>query len=229
MRPLCVFLCSDQLSYQIISEKTKDAGFHRYFILRNKSIVVDKNLLNNEDSLIYFDYTDKQYTLLSRMVVAYSNAIYSDFFIFPKDYYDIEQIAINDRYIWNDNFLYFSKNHVVFEGYDFNKEVSDNDNSYDFYENISKALSGEEVEEKYFIEAIKELLADVKYVFHESCFELEQKYKILFKSNDNSDIEYKIYYESDVDSKKAILFTTKQTDSYSYKITSKNGLICYFI
>jgi len=217
------------MSYQIISEKTQDEGFHRYFILKNKSIKVDKDSFNEEDSLIYFDYSDKEYTLISRMVVAYSNAIYSDYFIFTNDYQDINNIEINDKYIWDDNIFYFSKNYVVFEGYDFVRKSSNEINTYDYYENINKAMSGEAVIEIYFFEAIKELLAEAKYTFDSSCDSLPVKYKFLFKSNNNSQVEYKIYYESNVDIKKSIIFTTKQLDSYSYKISCTDGMNCYFL
>ena len=108
MRPLCVFLCSDKSSYQIISDRTRDEGFHRYFVLKNKSIVVDKKDLNEQDSLIYFDFSNVEYTTLARMVVAYSDAQYSDFFVFKDNYQNIDEISINEKYLWDNEIFYFS-------------------------------------------------------------------------------------------------------------------------
>lgn len=227
MRPLCVFLCSDKSSYQIISDRTRDEGFHRYFVLKNKSIVVDKKDLNEQDSLINFDFSNVEYTTLARMVVAYSDAQYSDFFVFKDNYQNIDEISINEKYLWDNEIFYFSKDYVVFEGYNFTKEIIEP--TYEYYQNINKALAGEIVSDKYFIEAIKELLADVNYIFDKSSEQLPAKYKSLFKSNTKSEITYSIFYESNTSNKNSIIFTKLVLDSFKYKITNDEELNCYFL
>ena len=227
MRPLCVFLCSDISSYQIISDKTRDEGFHRYFVLKNKNVQIDKKDLNEQDSLIFYDFSNEEYTTIARMVVAYSDAIYSDFFIFKDSYEKLENINIEEKYIYNDDFLYFSKNYIVFEGYNFDKQHSEL--SYEHYENLHKALSGEIVSDKYFIEAIKELLADANYTFDNSTEKMPIKYKILFNSNTNSKSNFKVFYESNVSEKNSIIFTKLTLDSYRYKVSNEEGLHCYFL
>ena len=228
MQPLCVFLCSSKESYHIILESTKEEGFHRMFILGSK-FQADPKYKQDTDSVIVYDFENLDYNLISRMIVAYSNQIYSHFFIFKDEYLSIDDCLnkIKNLSKYEQEFLYFSKEYVVFQGYDFCMKNEIILNEFDKYENITKALSGEKVEDKYFILAIEELLPqNAKFVFHESAENLPIKYKKLFSSS-ASETVFEIFYNPQNAPDNAMIFSDKSFEYFKYKLSNLDGMNFY--
>lgn len=229
MRPLCVFYCPDQIVYENFAESTAEEGFHRYFIFKDKSITQKNNLLPN-DSFAVLDYDLHDINFIARMIVAYSDAIYTDYFIVLKEYKNIDEWinkVRNKSFYFDENFIYFSKEKVVIDGYNLTYEKIEVD--YDYYEYLSQAMNGIPVPKKYFVEAIKELIPqNAKFIYDKSCSEMGNEYKIIFKSNDSSNNQYEVFYESRTNFKKnSFLFTKEVLDSNFMVLKCDDGMNFY--
>ena len=102
-------------------------------------------------------------------------------------------------------------------------------NPLDFAEQINLALSGEPVEDVYFVKALKEILPECNYTFSQNANNLSNDILGLIKSIARpSANEISVYNnESPEKNKGYILFTNEEMSNYSFLVRRLDGLRMY--
>ena len=232
MSPLCVFLCESQLEYDQILEKTESSKYHRFFILSSNKIIRNSFEHKNSDNFMTYDFDKSRMDTISRLVTCYSDPMYSHILIFLNNEINFESEKnnfSNQEFFQNSRCLGFTRQYVAFNGFGF--EPADVEMPIDpilYAQELSKALSELPVENKIFIEALKELLpscqfenynnekidADIIAVFNNKFKRCEPVYNVLYEPNDG-------------ELKNTIVFSHSKLDSYKFVVRRNDGLNCY--
>lgn len=233
MSPLCIFLCEDQAAYDRIRVNTKDAEYHRFFILSSNRIIRNNFSHNSFDNFMTYDYDLSRLDIIARLVTCYSHPTYTHLIIFWSREINFENQKnnfSNNEFFQNKDCLGFTRQYVALNGFQFQpieKEIS-----YDpieFANNLSKALSEEPVGQDIFLLALDELIPSCELNDIESLPNHEQEIKnLLLRKKINSTSTYKIFYESYSENfKSAIVFSFSKIDSYKFAVRREDGLNCY--
>ena len=142
----------------------------------------------------------------------------------------LAEITSSNTYIKTDEFLATCRQYVAFNDFIFeDNEPEVKENSIQIIENLNKALSGESVEEYYFILALSELLPKMKCIYN-----INERKLIEFFENRNVDTEGSIYFTDKIDENKHNLTVLLSKEKLELKnIISKvyriDGLIAYIL
>lgn len=110
MAPLVVFLIRDNDMFMKTLEHLNDTKYHVCLILSNKNIA--KNLQNIEHQILIFDFDKYNNDTLIKIIISYTDAIYSHYLIYSKQNYIIENDLLdleNEEFINRDGLIGFSK------------------------------------------------------------------------------------------------------------------------
>lgn len=232
MVPLCVFLCDDQYSYDNIFRNTLDAVYHRFFILSSNNIIRNRIAEKNTDNFMIYNYELTKIDIISRLVTCYSNPMYSHIFIMLSQNSDFELQKNNfkeSNYFQNENCIGFTRQWVALNGFIF--EPVQNNSTLDpieFAQEMSKALNELPVGNKYFIEALIELLPHCEYDLSNLNNFDSELISIVKNKNINSSSKYKVFYEPiNFEKTNCVVFSHNEIDSYKFLIKREDGLKCY--
>ena len=130
----------------------------------------------------------------------------------------------------NKNCVGFTRQHVALNGFTFDPaEVELSLDPVVYAQELSKALSEQPVEQRIFIEALKELLPHCQFENYIDITELSDDIKSVFslKYKKSSSL-YNVLYEPKVEKfSNAIVFSFSNLDSYKFAIKRNDGLCCY--
>jgi hypothetical protein len=188
----------------------------------NSKQLIEKNFIKDVD-----------YIIILRMVLLFSNPYY-DVILFDKNNtYDFDSCknileSLDNIYQKND-LLVVTREHVAIKGFDFSIQKEVETNPLDFAEQINLALSGEPVEDLYFVKALKEILPECNYKFSQNADNLSNDILNLIKSITRpSANEISVYNnESPEKNKGYILFTNEEMSNYSFLVRRLDGLKMY--
>ena len=233
MSPLCVFLCNNQLEYDQILLHTESAKYHRFFILSSNKIIRNNLEHKNTDNFMTYNFELSRMDIISRLVICYSHPMYSHILIFLKLTIDFETEKNNfddNQFFQNKNCVGFTRQHVALNGFTFDPaEVELSLDPVVYAQELSKALSEQPVEQRIFIEALKELLPHCQFENYSDITELSDDIKSVFslKYKKSSSL-YNVLYEPKVEKfSNAIVFSFSNLDSYKFAIKRNDGLCCY--
>ena len=158
---LAVFICATSLEFFQTLDDTTRMPFHRYFILPDDSIKNATGItIKPTDSFMYMKITETDYSMIQRLVVAYSNPMYEKIIIFKSNkeinFFNISSLFQESNYFDNDEYIGFTRRSFVLDGTKTKaKENIQNEvfNDYDFMENIGTALDGVPVSPNIFLKA----------------------------------------------------------------------------
>jgi hypothetical protein len=167
------------------------------------------------------------------LVLLFSNPYY-DVILFDKNNtYDFDSckniLESFDNIYQKNDLLVVTREHVAINGFDFSIQKEVETNPLDFAEQINLALSGEPVEDMYFVKALKEILPECNYMFSQNANNLSNDILGLIKSiTKPSANEISVYNnESPEKNKGYILFTNEEMSNYSFLVRRLDGLRMY--
>jgi hypothetical protein len=206
--------------------------FDKYFITCGFEV----NSYDEHDNYSFLNINlekDVDYIIILRMVLLFSNPYY-DVILFDKNNtYDFDSCknileSLDNIYQKND-LLVVTREHVAIKGFDFSIQKEVETNPLDFAEQINLALSGEPVEDLYFVKALKEILPECNYKFSQNADNLSNDISGLIKSLSRpSANEISVYNnESPEKNKGYILFTNEEMSNYSFLVRRLDGLNMY--
>lgn len=172
---------------------------------------------------LLFLYTEPEYEYL---ILFYQNDNISK----EKIEIILAELSSSNTFIKTDELLATCRQYVAFNDFYFEEvKAETKDNSIQIIENLNKALSGEPVEEYYFILALSELLPKMKCSYNTN----ERKI-IEFFEDRNIDIEGSIYFTDKIDENKHNLTVLLSKEKLEFKnLISKvyrtDGLIAYIL
>lgn len=235
MNPLCVFVCDNQDIFDRVNVSTKEAEYHRFFILSSNKIIRNNLSHKSSDNFMIYDFDLSSIDIIARLVTCYSHPMYSHIYLFKNENVNIENQKLNFRnheFFQNEDCLGFTRQYVALNGFNF--QPVNNKIIYDpikFASEINKALNEEPVEQIFFIEALKELLPDCEYVGFENLENLEDDIKNILRSKSKKlNSKYNVLYEPNFQNyKDTIVFTKINFDSYKFAIRRVDGFNCYIL
>lgn len=230
MNPLLIYICRSYDDYKAYS--LQSIPFDKYFITCGFEV----NSYDERDNYSFLNINlekDVDYIKILRMVLLFSNPYY-DVILFDKNNtYDFDSCknileSLDDIYQKND-LLVVTREHVAIKGFDFSIQNEVETNPLDFAEQINLALSGEPVEDLYFVKALKEILPECNYKFSQNADNLSNDILNLIKSLSRpSANEIAVYNnESPEKNKGYILFTNEEMSNYSFLVRRLDGLKMY--
>lgn len=228
MAPLVVFLIRDNDMFMKTLEHLNDTKYHVCLILSNKNIA--KNLQNIEHQILIFDFDKYNNDTLIKIIISYTDAIYSHYLIYSKQNYIIENDLLdleNEEFINRDGLIGFSKNYYIFDDIKIEKIQMTIDNPFEHFDMMEKALNGEIVNQKYFITALEELLPDAN--FRIECEIPDEILKIIYAKNNNSKMEYLVSDKFNDGVKHQIIFTPSKIETYNFIIKRDDNYNCYIL
>ena len=172
---------------------------------------------------LLFLYTEPEYEYL---ILFYQNDNISK----EKIESVLAELSTSNTFIKTDELLATCRQYVAFNDFYFEESKSEiKDNSIQIIENLNKALSGESVEEYYFILALSELLPKMKCSYNTN-----ERNIIEFFEDRNIDTEGSIYFTDKIDENKHNLTVLLSKEKLEFKnIISKvyraDGLIAYIL
>ena len=233
MSPLCVFLCNNQLEYDQILMDTQSAKYHRFFILSSNKIIRNNLEHKNTDNYMTYSFELLRIDVISRLVTCYSHPMYSHILIFFKSIVDFENEKNNfkdNEFFQNKNCIGFTRQYVALNGFAFDPVEVELPLDPVFYaQELSKALSEQPVEQRIFLEALKELLPYCQFENYSNIPELSSDIISVFKSKfKKSSTIYNVLYEPKIEKfTNSIVFSFSILDSYKFTIKRDDGLCCY--
>jgi len=233
MSPLCVFLCNDQPEYDQILKDTENAKYHRFFILSSNKIIRNNLEHKNTDNFMTYAFELLRMDVISRLVTCYSHPMYSHILIFLKSTTDFEIEKNNftdNEFFQNKNCIGFTRQYVALNGFAFDPvEVEMPLDPVLYAQELTKALSEQPVEQRIFVEALKELLPHCQFENYKNLPELSGDIKSVFNLKyKKSSTLYNVLYEPKVEKfTNAIVFSFSNLDSYKFAIKRNDGLCCY--
>lgn len=233
MSPLCIFLCNDQATYDHIRVNTKDAEYHRFFILSSNRIIRNNLSHNSFDNFMTYDFNLLKPDIIARLVTCYSHPTYSHMIIIWTKEIDFENQKNNfleSEYFQNGDCLGFTRQYVALNGFDFKpiqKEIPID--PIEFANKLNKALNEELVSSEIFLLALDELIPNCEFDNIENLSESEYQIKnLLIRKKTRSNNIYKILYEPDSEiHKNSIVFSFSKLDSYKFAVRREDGMNCY--
>lgn len=228
MAPLVVFLIRDKDMFMKALEHVTDSRYHVCLILSNKNIA--KNLQNIKHQILIFDFDKYNNEILLKIIISYTDAIYSHYLIYSKQSYEIENdllILENEDFINKNGLFGFSKNYYIFNDVKFEKIQITIDNPFEHFDMMEKALNGEIVDQKYFMIALEELLPDAHFKIE--CDIPDEILKIISTKNNNSKMEYLVSDKLNDGVKHQIIFTPSKIETYNFIIKRDDNFNCYIL
>jgi hypothetical protein len=231
VNPLLVYICRSYDDYKAFS--LQSIPFDKYFITCGFEV----NSYDEHDNYSFLNINlekDIDYTKIIRIVLLFSNPYY-DVILFDKNnIYDFDSCknileSLSDIY-QKDDLLAITREYIAIKGFDFSIQKEIETNPLDFAEQINLALSGEPVEDLYFVKALKEILPECNYRVSQNANNLSNDILNLIKSFTKSSVnEISVYYnESPEKNKGYILFTNDEMFNYSFLVKRLDGLRMYF-
>jgi len=231
VNPLLVYICRSYDDYKAFS--LQSIPFDKYFITCGFEV----NSYDERDNYSFLNINlekDVDYIKILRMVLLFSNPYY-DVILFDKNnIYDFDSCknileSLSDIY-QKDDLLAITREYIAIKGFDFSIKKEIETNPLDFAEKINLALSGEPVEDLYFVKALKEILPECNYRVSQNANNLSNDILNLIKSFTKSSVnEISVYYnESPEKNKGYILFTNDEMFNYSFLVKRLDGLRMYF-
>jgi len=233
MSPLCVFLCNNQLEYDQILKDTESAKYHRFFILSSNKIIRNNLEHKNSDNFMTFAFDLSRIDVIARLVTCYSHPMYSHIFIFLNfniNFNNEKNNITTQEYFQNNNCVGFTRQYVALNGFSFEPATIEMPlDPIEYAQELSKALSEQPVENKIFIEAMKELLPQCQFEKFNDISEISDDIKLVFSQKyKKSSTVYNVLYEPKIEKfSNAIVFTFSTLDSYKFAIKRNDGLCCY--
>lgn len=231
MSLLLIFLCQNESDVEKFNKESRNLPYHRMFVMSNKFL---KDFIDSQknDSFIVLDYSKQNLNQIIRFVSLYSNPQYSELLLFLNQNVEIKktiEIIQKHNKVESTNYIFVTRFDLALNGFNIDNIEKQTD-PLTFYEDISSALRGEIVNNKVFIEALREILPESKYIIDEN-INLDNEIRILINSkNKNSRSEYYVTDKIISDSvKNTILFTESDMNKYKYVIKRIDGLNCYIL
>ena len=226
-----MYICRSYDDYKAFS--LQSIPFDKYFITCGFEV----NSYDEHDNYSFLNINlekDIDYTKIIRIVLLFSNPYY-DVILFDKNnIYDFDSCknileSLSDIY-QKDDLLAITREYIAIKGFDFSIQKEIETNPLDFAEQINLALSGEPVEDLYFVKALKEILPECNYRVSQNANNLSNDILNLIKSFTKSSVnEISVYYnESPEKNKGYILFTNDEMFNYSFLVKRLDGLRMYF-
>jgi hypothetical protein len=230
MRPLAVFLIDNEDKLLKVDELSKDEGYHRFFVLSNKTLT---NLINfkKTDSIITYDFKISQIDIIIKMIVACSNSMYDHIIIFLAQEFDFDNQIKNFSHrntFQNEEAIGFTRQSFIFDNLNFIVDEKVDINPYERFEMMDTALSGEKVNSYYFKEALKELLPNAEYKYQDDLNIDDQLKNIIQSKFIKSNSQFLVSNKNE-DLKNLIIFTSSEIDKFKFVIRREDGLNCYIL
>jgi len=229
MAPLVIYLIDSENMLNSILKNSINCSYHILFVLSNKKY---KNIINqNKYQIIVFDFAKYDSNTLIKLIISYTDSLYTHYLIYSKysemvaeDIYKLEDIECKSE----NEAVIFSKNYFIFNNINFNIKKQELENPFDHFELMDQALNGYPVNEKYFLEALRELLPECRYDILNQNLEIEIK-NILLEKNTSNNIVYIVDNKKTDGVKNQIIFTPSEIESYKFIIKRDDGLNCYIL
>jgi hypothetical protein len=231
MRPICVFLCDNQTSYDEKFKETSDVPYHRFFILSSTTILRNKFEEKSTDNFAVFKYDVANINQIAKLVTCFTNPLYTHILIFYGNEidFDLQKLNFNNGdFFVNENCVGYTRAYYVLNNFDVNLPQNQTyDDPLEYAKNIREALSGSPVADKYFMSAIEELLPQATYNFVD---EVPNNLRLLIlRKNRPSSTVYNIYNEFKENTNNAIVFSKQDINSYKYAVRRSDGLNFYIL
>lgn len=228
MAPLIVFLIRDDDMLKMFLDYVSGKNYHTCFILSRNNL--KNNFKYSKHQVIVFDFDKFSIDILVKMIVAYTDSIYTHFLIYREPSNNIENDLINleeKDFLDSNKLIGFSKNYFIFNNLKLQKKEITIDDPFVHFEMMEKALNGEIVNDKYFIIALQELLPEANYKI--DCILSNEINEVLLNKNNYNKLEYIVSDEIKDGVKNQIIFTPSLIDDYNFIIRRDDNYNCYII